>query len=245
MIITNGGGGDVWVMDLSTGVMTPMTRDGGSSQRSTEAWAPDSKRLAVMTPGGGVAEVIVASGQSTELTKDSLFPEDYLPDGSSILCQNDPATRFSLLSLGEGHAVRPVVTTPYRQAFPRLSPDGKYVAYNSSETAGNEVYVAAFPSLSVKRRVSANGGNFPVWTKRGKVIAYSTIDGTVMEVEVRTTPELEVGERKPLFKVAQALNRFGVTADGERFLTAELVAQKGPAAMELTVVLGWLGAMRR
>ena len=67
------------------------------------------------------------------------------------------------------------------------------------------------------------------------------------EVEIRTTPVLEVGERRPLFKFGTSLrgNRFGVTADGQRFLIAEPVSQRGPEALELTVVVDWPAEMKR
>ncbi|HEV2447888.1 MAG TPA: protein kinase, partial [Candidatus Sulfopaludibacter sp.] len=243
LIVADGTGADVWVMDLASGVTAPATHDGKVASLSvTVVWSPDSKRLAVALASGGVEEITVASGQTTLLTKEPVLAEDWSPDGRSILCNDVPGTRFVVLSLAEGHPLQTVVTTPYIETLARLSPDGKYVAYGSFETGNIEVYVASFPSFAVKRRVSNSGGTNPVWAKGGKEIFYRAGDGMMTEAEIRTAPDLEVGGRRPLFKygpVGSLGDRFGVTPDGQRFLIAEPLSQRGPEALELTMVADW------
>jgi len=62
------------------------------------------------------------------------------------------------------------VTGPYSEVMPRLSPDGKWLAYASNESGGFEIYVRPFPAPGAHVQVSQGGGNGPVWGRelRGK-----------------------------------------------------------------------------
>ncbi len=245
--VWDGNGADLWMMDLESGVTTPLTHDGGV--RSTPRWSPDSKRLAVPLTDGSLEQIDAASGQISLLAKGVGVAADWLPDGRSILC-NRPE-QISLLSLSGDHPVQPVITYAVPTGAVRLSRDGKYVAYVSTETGTREVFVATFPSFSVKRRISVSGGATPEWAKDGRVVLYETPDGTVTEAEIRTAPDLAVGERRPLFKLANPYPTvsgpngqvYGVTGDAQRFLTAEPAS--GPEPPELTVMVNWPAHLKR
>ncbi|HUA62125.1 MAG TPA: protein kinase [Verrucomicrobiae bacterium] len=248
LVVVEGSSADIWVMDLASGVIAPVTHGGEASPRETTVWSPDSKRLAILLASGKLEEIDVASGQRTLLTKEAVVPEDWAPDGRSILARDRPALRFSLLSLSEGHPLQPILATPYVQVAPRLSPDGKYVAYQSFETGSAEIYVAAFPSFSVKRKVSGSGGIYPAWAKGGRAIFYRAGDGSLTEAEIRTAPDLEVGDRRQLFKFGSGEirgNRFGVTADGQQFLIAESALSRASDVSELSVVINWPAEMKQ
>jgi len=235
VLVGESGGLDAWVMDLASGVLTPMTRDGNVAPTAA-VWSPDSKLLAVSLRGGGVEEITVASGKITPLTKEAVSADDWSPDGGALLCREPGATRISLLSLSEGFPLKTVGTTPYRQTQFRFSPDGKYVAYTSTEAGTSEVWVAVFPTFAVKRRVSTGGGNNPQWAKGGTALYYLGRGATVMEAAIRTGADIEVGGQKELFR---GMGRFGVTADGQRFLVGEGALKNTPAAAELSLVIDW------
>jgi serine/threonine protein kinase len=189
-------GQDLWVMDLTNGVITPMTRDGRISY-VTAVWSRDSKQLALATKEG-LVQVTAASGQSRVLTKEVLFPQDYSPDGHEILCRDPASTKVFLVSLTEGSPVRQVITTPYRVGRFAYSPDGKYVAYQSYEGGSPEIFVAAFPGFSVKRRVTQNGGSIAHWASKNRLL-FAVNDGSLNEVEVRTGADIEIGNARALF----------------------------------------------
>ncbi len=54
----------------------------------------------------------------------------------------------------------------------RLSPDGRWLAYSSSESGTYEVYVVPFGGGQGKWQVSANGGRIPQWSRDGKELYY-------------------------------------------------------------------------
>ncbi len=187
----------------------------------------------------------MASGKIAALEKEPDNVEDWSPDGRSILGINFDETRLSLLALADGAKPQTLLTTPYRMGSFRFSPDGKYVVYRSFEAAREEVYVASFPSFSVKRLVSTGGGGFPIWAQGSKELFYRAPDGTLMDVEIRLGSTIEAGIPKPLFKfgAADAGNRFGVTPDGQHFLMNEPVRNLTPEA-QLTVVINWVADMK-
>jgi Tol biopolymer transport system component len=241
-----GAGYDAWVMDLSSGVLTPMTRDGRSSV-AWVMWAPDSKRLAVAQTDAGLKLVTVASGKTETLAKDAQICDDWTPDGRAILCRDDAGRRLFLVTLEDAAKPQTILTTPHRQIMYSFSPDGKFVAYQSTETGDEEIFVASFPSFAVRKRVSTNGGTYPEWAKGGKELFYRAPDGTMMNADIRLGAGIEVGERRSLFKfgIGARGNRFAVTADGQRFLINEFVSQTGPENLELTLLINWQAGMKQ
>jgi Tol biopolymer transport system component len=226
-------------MDLASGVVTPLTRDGKLSALYPNPWSPDSKRILV-TARGGIQAVAAGSGKIDVLTTETPVGEDWSPDGGSILCADFGGTRRFLLPLSPGGKLQSVLTTSYRTYNMRISPDGKYVAYQSDEASGQEIFVASFPSFAEKRRVSTTGGLAPLWTKGGKELVYALQDGTVTAADVRTGASIEIGEGQTLFRSARLSgSRFGATADGQRFLLPEAPEQNSPRLPEITVMLNW------
>jgi hypothetical protein len=139
-------------------------------------------------------------------------------------------------------SVQHIAAAPYTQDYV-FSPDGKYIAYTERQAGTFEVYVASFPSFSIKRSLSQNGGHYPVWAGNGHEIFYITSgpDPTLTAVEIRTGEDIRIGAAKALFKNS---SHFGVTADG-RFLTREPVASGTPAVPELKLVLDWPAALKQ
>lgn len=109
--------------------------------------------------------------------------------------------RMALFPIAAVTKPQTILNTPYQVLLPHFSPDGKYVVYESNETGLPEVYLSAFPTFAVKRKVSTAGGERPVWARGGREIFYHVPDGTLVSVEVRTAPTLETGSPKPLFKL--------------------------------------------
>ncbi len=110
-----------------------------------------------------------------------------------------------------------------RSRMPRLSPDGRWLAYMSEESGLNEVYVRPFPNVTGgKWLVSTNGGIEPVWAHSGRELFYKS-GSDLMSAEVLSGTTFVLGDRKALFSVEgfrSATNRhmYDVTADDQRFV---------------------------
>ena len=122
-----------------------------------------------------------------------------------------------------------------------LSPDGRFLAYQSNESGRQEIYVQAFPGPGGKWQISTSGGREPQWRGDGKELYYRAFDQKLMAVDIQTGSEVTAGTPHALFQgrfdINVARTRFLPTADGKRFLT---VAPLGRDSMSpTTVVLNW------
>ena len=161
--------------------------------------------------------------------------------GSSSLCgrkctpvQGD----FWLLPLTGERKAQPLLATEHNENFGQISPDGRWLAYLSTESGKPEVYVTAFPPKAWKRRVSQNGGLTPRWSADGRELFYlgqdhSTLFAAAVSAEGAT---FRVSDVQPLFSRQMVAGRgspYDVTADGRRFL---VVASSGAVTSPLTLV---------
>ena len=71
----------------------------------------------------------------------------------------------------------PVLSSAFNEREPRLSPDGKWLAYTSNESGVDEVYVVPYPGLAGKWQLSTGGGEAPEWRADGKELFYLTWAG--------------------------------------------------------------------
>jgi Tol biopolymer transport system component len=233
---------EVWVRDLVTGVMTNIhirPAPGGVS------WSPDSTRLAVTSGNRGIVGISLASGKAVPLTDEPVVNGQWLPDGRTIFCTAANRRRLDLLTLDGSPKLRTIMEIPNRMEDPRVSPDGRYVAYLSIDSSGLEAYVSSFPTFAAKRKISSGGARSVVWAKSGKELFYQSEDGTMNAVDLRAGDAIETGTPRPLFKFSTApgINRFDVAADG-RFLIAENVQKDETDRPEIILVLNWTAAMR-
>jgi serine/threonine-protein kinase len=127
-----------------------------------------------------------------------------------------------------------------------LSPDGRWLAYQSDESGQNEVSVRPFPNVDGGHwQVSANGGITPVWARSGRELFY--LDGTnaVTSVPIRTAPTFSAGAPRKVFDGRYVGSPFwrnyDVSPDGRRFLMIkDNVAGGQPSTpANIVVVLNW------
>ena len=79
-----------------------------------------------------------------------------------------------------------LVTDPSNQDRPRISPNGRWVAYESNERGGYRIYVTSFRASGRKFEVSvpAVGGTQPIWSRSGKELFYLSPDNALMAIDV-------------------------------------------------------------
>jgi hypothetical protein len=136
---------------------------------------------------------------------------------------------------------------------PKVSPDGRWLAYYSNESGRLEIYVQSFPALLAGRSagkwlISMAGGWQPEWGRDSREIFYVGLDGTLMAASVTASgPAFETTPPKPLFSVrldpAARRAHYQPAANGQRFLVAQLLEQE--TANRLTVVVNWSAGLTR
>ncbi|MGH9497014.1 MAG: TolB family protein, partial [Candidatus Sulfotelmatobacter sp.] len=185
---------------------------------------------------------------------------DWSPDGRYLLYRagtSGEGDGFDLwvLPLFGDRKPFPYLTGPGDQLYAEFSPDGKWVAYTSSETGRSEIYVAPFPATGTKWQITSGGGAYPRWRHDGKAIFYLTTGSSlVFEATVSgngatsaNPPTFEVGESKALFDAQNmspniASSQFDVTSDGQRFI---VITTGDEGSLPLNVVQNWTSQLKK
>jgi Tol biopolymer transport system component len=135
--------------------------------------------------------------------------------------------------------------------YPTMSPDGRWVAYASSESGVYEVYVRAFPDHGRQWPVSTGGGSFPEWSRTANELFYRTEGQRLMVASFKVIGDTFVAEKprvwsdKRLFNTGYVQN-FDLAPDGKRF--AVLLSADGEAQRErprLMLALNFFDEVRR
>ena len=234
---------DISRFDAVTGDAVRLTFD--PTTEDNPIWSPDGRRIAYRKIHSGTEnriEILDVVGQTDPqpvFSDDEVFvPRSWSPDGVWLLLEDSFGDSIVVLDLDN----KDVVTIPRGQQG-QFSPDGRWVAYTSSETGNAEVYVLSFPGLQGRQQVSVNGGRWPRWSAQSGELFFRQGD-TIMVSKVSTGNAFVLEDLpRPLF-VASGSGEGGydVSADGQRFLVA---AQNPDApAREIHVVLNWFEELK-
>ena len=164
------------------------------------------------------------------------------PDGKVLLFGN---TDIMKLTLADG-GVEPWLKTDFIEWAAVFSPDGRWVAYQSNESGGSEIYVQGYPEKRGKRLVSAAGGFTPVWRRDGKELYWITEGGEVAAASMELlTDSVRPGRPQALFRIPPSFSGlfYFQTLDGQRFLVRE--PESGTQARaQLVIVQNWAAQLR-
>ena len=138
---------------------------------------------------------------------------------------------------------------------PEFSPDGKWLAYVSTESGRNDVYVQSYPGPGERHLISNNGGEQPAWSVDGHELFYVQRDygnqlPKLVAVRISTAPEFQAGVPQTVFEHADLAIAWGrsydVSPDGQRFLIA--LTKDRPidlAPAQMIFVQNWFDELRR
>jgi Tol biopolymer transport system component/predicted Ser/Thr protein kinase len=170
---------DIWIADLERGVATRLTDEPGANEGPR--WSPDGTRIAYTWSNNSpqVVKIRSLAGDTvtTLLESDPLFKRfhGWSPDGQSILYSRlDPATQWDLwvLPLGGDRTPRPYLRTRFNETAGEISPDGRWIVYDSDESGQVEAYVQSFPTPGGKYQVTTGGGANFGWSTDGRQLYY-------------------------------------------------------------------------
>jgi Tol biopolymer transport system component len=237
---------NLWLHDLARGTTSRFTFDSQASELNP-VWSPLGNRIAFSSNRDGSYKLYQKDTESTadEIALDTTGynkeATDWSRDGRYIIEEvNGPVTGTDIWVLPLFGDRMPF---PYVHGFyGKLSPNGKWLAYNSDETKRSEVYVQDFPRPGRKSQVSVNGGYLPIWGRDGKELFFIGGDQKMMAVNVKDGANFDASVPKPLFDTRMANASFDVSKDG-RFLVPTEVKQAGTSP--LTVVINWAAGIKK
>ncbi|HEV3332271.1 MAG TPA: hypothetical protein VG096_14880 [Bryobacteraceae bacterium] len=234
---------DIWTYDVATGAGHAVTHD--RWPHNAPVWASDGKSVLYVTTRDSYSSIYRRAWDGTG-EEEQLFR--YTPGAGMVMTDASADGKFVTFYTGVMVLVplRPEEKALDRKAIDwlredydvvggRFSPDERLVAYASNETDVNslEVYVRPFdagkpdtPPPGKAVQVSKNGASGMInWRQDGKELYYMTRDWEVMSVDVTTSPTLQTGSPKVLFKLPGPLvgnppQWKNVSGDGQRFVFA-------------------------
>ncbi len=258
--VTEGGNDNLWVYEWERDTMTRLTFTTGSD--SFPVWSPDGQHIAFgSTRDGGLVNLYWmradGAGEAVRLTesKNAQAPSSFSPDGKHLaFSEFDPQTNVDLwtLPLGEMESDRPkpgkpepFLVTPQDERRPMISPDGRWLAYDSNESGRYEVYVRPFPGPGGKWQVSARGGDHQIWSAKSSELFYRSSEG-LMVASYTTNGAAFVARKPRLWSAKKDLGTFfDLAPDGKRFamVQAEALAQNG--SPHVTFLMNFFDELRR
>jgi serine/threonine-protein kinase len=242
--------GDLWVQDLARSNFSRLT-SGDAVINAFPTWLPDGRRVIYRSLSGLRIQDAEGSGQGQVLkgTGDYDYAQGFAHDGDTLVfLRSTQDTLFDIfaLSLRDPAIVKPLLKTPSYEGGARVSPDGRWLAYVSNDSAQNDVYLRPYPALDRRWTVSTQGGTQPVWSPDGKEIFYRNAD-KMMVVDLTTTPDVKLSTPRVLFEQRYAygagitIPNYDVTPDGQSFV----MVKDEVAGGRLHVVLNWFTDLNR
>lgn len=241
---------DIWLYNVEGDTRTKFTTS--DADENWAIWSRDGRRIVFnSTRNGGRLDLFqsaaVPGSMPDLLLEDGMWPVSFAPDGRHILFVT---SRRIAGSVDNDVMVLPLFGDRQPFAFARtedasenwaaFSPNGRWVAYSSTESGQAEVYVAPFPptadGMAGKRRVSPDGGSQARWRRDGREIFYIAQDRSLMVTAVNGDgPAFDVGEMRRLFEPRFFFldsHGFDLAADGQRVLVNTLIISPAtPAAV--------------
>ncbi len=229
--MTEGSGTDIWVYDWQRDTPTRLTFTGNNQG---PLWSPDGRYVAFRTVGEGMSVTRSdGAGKPQPLTqsKNAQFPWSFTADGKRMaFMEQDPKTSMDLWTVpiesdGAGlRAGKPEVflQTPASEQYPVFSPDGRWMAYASSESGTTQVYVRAFPDNGGRWQISNSSGGYPMWSRNGRELFFEALDSRIMVAAYTVKGDSFVADKPRMWSEKQlvvsqnASKNIDLAPDGKR-----------------------------
>ncbi|MBE3073153.1 MAG: PD40 domain-containing protein [Acidobacteria bacterium] len=233
-------------------------------------WSPDGQRLAAGRRRNGRGELFWqnadGSGPGHVLYSSDalLMPGSWSADGRHLAFTVDEQDIWVVDPDDATPKPRALIATHAIEDQAEFSPDGRWLAYVSDDSGGEQVYVQPFPGPGPRKQMSVDGGTAPAWNPTGRELFYATPREPardrhmMMVVDVKTTPELSLGTPRPLFEInrpgvtgpnirCQPVRCYDVMPNGQQFLAIQLPPGGPvlpPPVTHINLVQNWFEELR-
>lgn len=245
----------ILVLDLARGTQSQLRVDRGGD--FFPVWMPDGQHLIFASVDPGRPGMFRRRADGTGPTDvlgtglDGMLPSGVTPDGRQVLFSYR-ARDVNVLHLDGARQREPLIETPFNERNGVVSPDGRWLAYESDSSGQFEIYVRPFPNVNDGMwKVSTAGGTRPLWAPpAGRELFYVGPSGALTAARVdahgsafsASSPQQIVAG--PYETIISASGRtYDVSPDGRRFLMVKRPSNR--AAPQIVIVQNWLDELRR
>ena len=233
-VLRHAGSPEVWVKPLGAGPAVKIADAGGAA-----AWSPDGRTLAFSANGG----LLLGPSDGSALPRvrrqgTPLFTGlEYSRDGQWLV--GTVSGDIVAFRMSGDSALVPLVRTPALERRGTVSPDGRWLAYESDESGRLEIYVRPFPDVqTAKRQISFASGSNPRWSRDGRELFYITERLELVSVPVTLGATFSAGTPRALFSVgfARPPAPFDLEPDGKHFVMLGRAVASVDAPDQIVVV---------
>jgi serine/threonine-protein kinase len=249
---------DIWIWDLRRRVLERFTVDPAGNPLA--AWTRDSTRIAFGSDRFGATntywQAADGSGAPERLLEGTRIrmPISFAPDGRLLFSEEvaGEGRNIEALTIATGR-IESVIRTPANELNAEVSPDGRWIAYDSNESGQLEIYVRPYPRTEGGRwQISTGGGRTPIWSHDGRELFYRDFSGAVMGAQVTLAPAFSASAVAKVLDGATYTGggKFGgarmydVARDG-RFLMIKQGPRDPAAPPALVLVQNWFEELKR
>jgi serine/threonine protein kinase len=230
---------DIWLHDVQRNATSRLTSN--ARDNATPIWSRDGNALVFSSLVNGVVTTYRRNlrgsvDEAVAAVAKGMLPADWLDGNLGLITSIQNAnTNWDIWSVPlSGGQPRVLANTPGPERRPRVSPNGRWLAYQDNVNLDNEVYVQDIVNSATKVAVSTGGGSFPVWSRDGRSLYYSADDALMAAAVNESAEGFTAGVPRRLFEV-HILQGYDVAADGRFIIPREPTR----ASVPLTIVLNW------
>ena len=202
---------DVWTYDIARRTMSRLTTN--PAQDRSPLWTRDGQRILFTSMRANYPELFSkpADGTGTDerlftRAKDAvdLRANGWSADGRRLLFTEVPANIYCAI----GHAAADklseqamLVQNDFCNDYSAVSPDGRWIAYDSVLAGRYEIYVERYPEMGGRQQISTNGGRLPLWSPSGRELYFASLDTRqILAVPIQPGPPLTAGGSQVIFE---------------------------------------------
>jgi len=257
----NAADNNLWIWDFVGETRTRLTI--GENVGILPVWTPNGTRIAYGSYGGDIDWKAANNTGSVERLATGVagagppMPYFFSRSGDELVFRSpgNPETGDDIGMIIVGSDAEPVwlLQGPYDELNAELSPDGRWMAYQSNESGNYEIYVRPFPNVDGDQvPVSTAGGYKPLWSRDGRELFYLDPGPPVRLMSasvVATETAFSVGTRSsildwPYRGLQRSGRQYDVSPDGQQFLAIKESGTEDASA-RIIVVQNWFEEVRR
>jgi serine/threonine-protein kinase len=254
---------DIWLWDIARQTLSRVSTDPNLDQ--TPIWMPNGRQLLYSSQAEGIFSLARQSADGTgsveyvSKTTNPLRLSGVSPDGNRVVASiARPVTALDVmvLNLDKRSEFEPLLRTPFLERNAELSPDSRWLAYESNDTGQFQIYVRPYPDVDKERiQVSTSGGSKPLWSRDGRELFYIEGEDAIVSLRIGagSTWTVSRGTRTPVatntyFMPGErtAGRTYDVSPDGKRFLMVKAAGASQPTVpASIVVVRNWIEELKR